>query len=309
MRRSRFVQIFLGATVFLVAHARAQVVVDIFFKRSLYMRYEPIMCAVTITNQSGRALDLSDTLRNKWFGFQIETTDGRPLPPVNPDYHNEPMRIEAGQKLTRVINLAPIYPLSEFGTYRVRAAVFSPEIGRYFISPKFNIEITEGRTLWQQSVGVPPGAGEGTTRTYTLLAHRLPNHTMLYLRVEDRDAGIVFCTTQIGRFISFGKPDVEIDAASQIHILQNSAPKTYLYSHFDVNGKILKQQGYQVFNTRPYLIKKDNLIAVIGGVPFNANEKAPEQKMPKMSDRPVPLPTPQMKATPEDKRPENLLSR
>lgn len=304
----------LGGLFLTALPARAQlqeVRVDIEIKRNLYLRYEPIVCKVTITNMSGRTLDLSDTPRDKWFGFQIETTDGRPLPPLNSTYHNEPLQLENGQKLSRRINITPLFPLSEFGTYRVRGAVFSHELGRYFTSGKLNVDITEGRQLWQQRVGIPPGSGDGASRTYTLLSHRLPETTVLYLRIEDEDEGVVYCTTQIGRLVTFGKPDVEIDNASQIHILQNIAPKAFLYSHFDVNGKVIKQQGYQAANTRPYLVRKNNAIEVIGGVPYDTKEPTAEQKVPKLSDRPVPLPTPKSKAspTPDEKRPENLLSR
>ena len=294
----------------LMTPGRAQVQVDVAFKRSLYMLYEPLICSVTVTNLSGSALSLADTPREKWFGFQIETVDGRPLPPVDPNYHNQPVEIEPGQRLTRLINLTPLYPLSEFGTYRVRAAIYSAQIGRYFVSPQLNVEITEGRQLWQQTVGVPEGAGEGKTRTFTVLAHRLPRTTMLYLRVEDKEGGIIYCTTQLGRYIAFGNPDVQIDGANQIHILQNTAPKAFLYSHFDVNGKFIKQQAYQVYDSRPYLVRKaDASVVVAGGTPYDPKATPPEQQLPKLSDRPVPLPTPQVKATPEDKRPENLLSR
>ncbi len=289
--------------------ARAQITVDISFKRSLYMVYEPLMCTVTITNMSGRTLDLEDTAREKWFGFQIQTVDGRPLPPVNADYKNEPVQIGSGQKLVRQINLAPLYPLSEFGTYRVRASVFSAQLGQYFVSPTLNVEITEGRQLWQQTVGVPQGSGPGRSRTFSLLAHRLPRTTMLYLRVEDKESGIIYCTTQLGRFITFGSPDVQFDAANQIHILQNSAPKAFLYSLFDINGKVVKQQGFQVYDKRPYLVKKpDASVEVVGGVEYDPRATPAEQGLPKLSDRPVPLPTPQVKPTPEDKRPTNLLS-
>ncbi|HRJ72944.1 MAG TPA: hypothetical protein PLS03_12025 [Terrimicrobiaceae bacterium] len=305
LRLAVFSLLLLGAA----ASARAQITVDISFKRSLYMVYEPLMCTVTITNMSGRTLDLEDTAREKWFGFQIQTVDGRPLPPVNVDYKNEPVQIGSGQKLVRQINLAPLYPLSEFGTYRVRASVFSAQLGQYFVSPTLNVEITEGRQLWQQTVGVPQGSGPGRSRTFSLLAHRLPRTTMLYLRVEDKEAGIIYCTTQLGRFITFGSPDVQFDAANQIHILQNSAPKAFLYSMFDINGKVVKQQGFQVYDKRPHLVKKpDASVAVVGGVEYDPRATPPEQGLPKLSDRPVPLPTPQVKPTPEDKRPTNLLS-
>jgi hypothetical protein len=294
----------------LVVSSNAQLQVDVALKRSLYMVYEPLICNVTLTNLSGGTLTLEDTPREKWFGFQIETVDGRPLPPINPDYHNQPVEIESGQRLTRSINLTPLYPLSEFGTYRLRAAVYSSQMGKYFLSPQLNVEITEGRQLWQQTVGVPEGLGEGRTRTFTILAHRLPRTTMLYLRVEDREAGVIYCTTQLGRFITFASPDIELDGGNQIHILQNTAPKAFLYSHFDVNGKVIKQEAYQAYNSKPYLVRKpDASVAVAGGVPYDPKAPPPEQQLPKLSDRPVPLPTPQVKAKPEDKRPENLLSR
>ena len=277
----------------LVASSRAQVQVDVSFKRSLYMLYEPLICAVTITNLSGGTLSLADTPREKWFGFQIETVDGRPLPPIDPNYRNQPIEIEPGQRLTRLINLTPIYPLSEFGTYRVRAAIYSAQIGRYFVSPQLNVEITEGRQLWQQTVGVPGSAGEGRTRTFSILAHRLSRTTMLYLRVEDKGAGIIYCTTQLGRYITFGSPDIEIDGGNQIHILQNTAPKAFLYSHFDVNGKVIKQQAYQVYDSRPYLARKpDASVIVVGGTPYDPKATPPEQQLPKLSDRPVPSSNP-----------------
>jgi len=309
MKDGRTLRVFLALMLLVIVSARAQVQVDISFKRSLYMVYEPIMCTVTITNLSGRTLELADTPQEKWFSFQIQTTTGTPLPPVNPDYQNQPVQMESGQRLVRTINLTPLYPLSEFGTYRVQAAVFSAPIGKLFVSEKLNIDITEGRLLWQETVGVPEGAGGGRSRTYSILAHRLPQTTMLYLRVEDKDAGVIYCTSQLGRFITFSSPDVVVDTANHIHVLQNAAPKNFLYSHFDVNGKLVKQEAYRVFKDRPFLVKQGNAVSVVGGVPYDPNAKAPEAQMPKMSDRPVPLPTPQGRPTPEEKRPENLLSR
>ena len=306
----RFLGLVMLLGLVLLVPATAQVQVDVALKRSLYMVYEPLICNVTITNLSGGTLTMEDTPREKWFGFQIETVDGRPLPPINPQYQNQTVEIEAGQRLTRSINITPLYPLSEFGTYRVRAAVYVLQLGKYFVSPQLNIEITEGRQLWQQTVGVPEGLGQGRARTFTILAHRLPRTTMLYLRVEDKESGVIYCTTQLGRFLTFASPDIELDGGNQIHILQNTAPKAFLYSHFDVNGKVLKQQAYQSYDARPYLVRKpDASVAVVGGVPYDPKAAPPEQQLPKLGDRPVPLPTPQVKAKPGDKRPENLLSR
>lgn len=292
--------------------ARAQITVDIAFKRNLYVRYEPLICTVSITNTSGRTLDLADTAREKWFGFEIRTMDGRPIPPINPDYGNLPMQIQNQQTIKRSINLAPLFPISEFGTYRVSAAVYSSQLGKYFTSPTMNVDITEGRKLREDTVGVPEGLGEGSSRTFTLLAHRLSRTTVLYLRVEDKDAGVIYCTTQLGRYVLSGAPDVKFDHANQIYILQNAAPKAFLLSVFDINGKVIKQQGYQSGKDRPRLVKQpDGSIVVVDGVPYDVNAKPPEETMPKMDDRPVPLPTPQGKTKSQEKddgkKPEALL--
>jgi hypothetical protein len=293
----------------LTSTASAQVKVDISFRRTLYMMYEPLICTVTIQNMSSRTLDLSDTERDKWFGMQVESVDGRPIPPNNALYKNEPMQLEPGKKLVRPINLTPLFPF-EFGTYRVQATIFSSQLGRYFSSPQLNVEITEGRKIFEETVGVPADAGQGASRTFTILVHRLPSSTVLYLRVQDRDSGRIYCTTPLGRFVTYGNPDVEFDSKNHIHILQNAAPKIFLHSEVDVNGKVIKQQAVQVDKTKPALTRKpDGSIVTIGGTIFDPKATPPIQQLPKLNDRPVALPTPQGKPTPEEKRPENLLSR
>ena len=307
MRRFLVFAMFLSA----VLTATAQVQVDISMKRDLYISYEPVLVTVTITNLSGNPLTLADSGMNKWFGFALETLDGRPLPPSGGSYDNHPVELGPQQKITRTVNLTPLFPISEFGGYRVKANVFSEQTNRFFTSPSLSFEITEGRVLWQKTVGVPEGSpGAGTTRSVTLLSHRLPQSTQLYLRIEDKQAGIVYCTHQLGRFLTFGNPNILLDARNQIHILQNVAPKSFVYSKIGLNGEVLERKSYNEFSTRPGLRRgSDGSVLVIGGQAFDPNAPPPEQVLPSMQDRPVPLPGTQGKPTPEDKRPENLLSR
>lgn len=309
---SRYFAAAAALMLMLAATASAQVKVDIGFRRTLYMMYEPLICTVTIQNMSSRTLDLTDTPRAKWFGIQVESVDGRPLPPITATYKNEPMQLEPGQKLTRPINLTPLFPF-EFGTYRVQATIYVAQLEKYFSSPQLNVEITEGRKIYEETIGVPAGAGEGSSRTVSLLVHRLPNTTVLYVRVQDRDAGKIYCNSALGRFVSYGSPEVQFDSQNHIHILQNAAPKIFLHSEVDVNGKVVKQTAVQVNKTRPALSRKpDGSIVAIGGIPYDPKATPPSQQVPKLTDRPVALPTPQgkpAKSESEDKRPENLLSR
>jgi len=277
-----------------IPRAVAQVRVDIAFKRALFIRYEPIIAIVTIRNLSGRELELRDEGNRKWFGFQIETAEGRLIPARDPDYELSPVQMGAGQTLTRAINLTPLYPLSDYGIYRTKGIVYVAGLNEYFSSSVLNFEITEGRILWQQRAGVPEGgSGGGIERTVTLLAHRLPNNTQLYLRIEDEENGRVFCTHQLGKFLAFRDPEIELDAANDIHILQSVSAAEYLYSHVDLSGKVLERKLYNALKTKPSL-RRDagGNIVVVGGIEQAPPDPSapPQEAPPSVSDRPVPLP-------------------
>lgn len=273
--------------------AAAQVRVDISFKRKLYVLYEPLIATVTINNLSGRPLLLDNADHNRWFGFNIETDDGRIIPPNNPDYALAPAAVGPGEKLTRAVNLTPLFPLQEFGLYRIKASVYVAEFGRYFSSPALAVEITEGRPIWQEIVGVPGNEGKPELRTVTLLSHKLSRTTRLYARIEDREKGRVYATHQLGQFLTFSRPEVMLDANNQIHILQNNLPKQYVYSHLGLGGEVFSRQAYtEVGKSRPTLVKQDGgSVVVKGGRPFTPGEEdAIEDAADKAGDRPVPLP-------------------
>jgi hypothetical protein len=268
----------------------AQVVVDLSLKRTLYIAYEPLLATVRITNLSGNRLLLSDVEGKKWFGFGIMTTDGTPIPPLNPDYQIPPIQIEAGESITRTINLTQLYPLGDLGGYRIQATVYATELGSYFSSPQLTFQISEGKLIWQQTVGVPDSPdGTEAIRTISLLTFRLPEKTDLYLRIEDKNAGIVYCTHRLGDFISYGKPDVMLDALNNVYVLQNTAPREFVYSKVGLDGKILDRLSYQSpGKIRPRLARTvDGNILVQGGIAFNPKAPPPLIPVPKLSDRPV----------------------
>ena len=273
--------------------AAAQVRVDIGFKRKLYVMYEPLIATVTINNLSGRPLLLENSDHHRWFGFNIETGDGRIIPPINPDYALAPAAVGPGEKLTRAVNLTPLFPLHEFGLYRVRASVYVSTFDRYFSSPPLAVEITDGRPIWQEVVGVPGETGVPELRTITLLSHKLSRSTRLYVRIEDRERGRVYATHQLGQFLTFGRPEIMLDVDNQIHILQNTLPKQFLYTHLGLDGQVLGQQAYREACSRPRLVKKEGgAVGVSGGRAFTAGQEEQEQEgaTDKIGDRPVPLP-------------------
>lgn len=270
----------------------AQIKVDLSFKRKLYVLYEPLVAVVSIENLSGRPLLLDNSGQDRWFGFTIETEDGRPVPPVNPNYELAPVAIEPGERLSRAVNLTPLFPLQDFGAYRVRATIFASSFGRFFSSAPLSVEITDGRPIWQEVVGVPGADGAPELRTVTLLTHKLSRSTRLYARIEDKEGGKIYATHQLGPYLTFGKPDVLLDLRNEIHVLQNSAPKQFLYTHLGLAGEIFGQQAYLEAGSRPRLVKDDKgQVVVVGGRPYKpGEEEEAAEAADKAGDRPVPLP-------------------
>jgi len=91
--------------------AHAQLKVEIEIKRHYYLRYEPLLATVKVTNLAGRDVLLEDG-ESPWFGFTI--TQGGPanlISPRNTDYHLEPLEIKIGETLKRQVDLTQLYPI------------------------------------------------------------------------------------------------------------------------------------------------------------------------------------------------------
>ena len=278
----------LAAVLLLAATAQAQIQVELKFKRLQYIAHEPILATVTIANNSGRDIDLHDDSGQHWFGFEINAGEGRLLAPLRQEAAEPALHVEAGKTVTRKINLTALYPVHDFGAYHVRANVFFPDLNKFFYSTTKVFQVTDARPIWQKTVGVPEGMpGSGEARTYSLLSNRFVDHTSLYLRVENRDNGVVYTTYSLGRIISNEEPQAEIDRANQLHVLHCAAPRSWAYSHVGLNGELLARSTFLETKTRPRLRRTpDGSIAVNGGmldVPIAESKRTPA---PKLSDRP-----------------------
>jgi hypothetical protein len=274
------------------AKVEAQIQVDLKFKRLQYIAYEPVVATLSVTNLAGREIELHDADGQSWLGFEITGNEGQPVAPISTDSGQAPLKVEAGQRVTHQINLTPIYPVQDFGTYHVRTHVYFADLGKFFYSPTRVFEVTDARPIWQQTVGVPNGvAAPGNVRTYSLLTNRFPDHTSLYVRVQDKDSGIVYATYSLGRAIAFEEPQAEIDHANQLHVLHCSAPRAWAYSRIGLNGELLAHSSFMETKTRPRLIRATNGdVAVRGGTIESPAAQSSRGRPPKLSARPPELP-------------------
>ncbi len=267
--------------------AEAQIQVDLKFKRLQYIAYEPVVVTLSITNLAGRDIDLHNANGQSWLGFEITGSEGQPIAPISAENGRASLKIQAGQRVTHQINLTPLYPVHDFGNYHVRTNVYFADLGKFFYSPTRVFEVTDARPIWQQTVGIPDGiAAPGNVRTYSLLTNRFPDHTSLYVRVQDKDSGIVYATYSLGRAIAL-EPQTEIDHANQLHVLHCSAPRAWAYSRVGLNGELLAHSSFMETKTRPRLVRAANGdVAVRGGTIESPAVQSSRGTAPKLSARP-----------------------
>ena len=283
--------VFLSCLIFIAGPARAQIQVELKFKRVQYIAYEPLIANVQITNLAGRDIELRDENGQRWFGFEITAGEGQFLAPSTQD-PEPPLKIEAGKTVTRKVNLTPKFPVQDLGTYRARANVFFADLNKFFYSQTKVFQVGDARPIWQRTVGVPQGRPEaGAVRTYSLLSNRFPDHAKLYVRVEDKSSGAVYSTYSLGRIIAVDEPQAELDQSNRLHVLHCAAPRTWAYSQIDLNGELLAQSTFMETKTRPRLRRNpDGRVAVKGGM-VDAPVQSARNPASKLSARPPSTPS------------------
>lgn len=283
-----FRSLVFAAALFLVAlPAEGQIQVELKFKRLQYIAYEPVIATVTITNLAGREIELRDDNEQHWYGFEVTAKEGRTLAPIL-QRDEPPLKIAAGTSVTRKINLTPLFPITDLGVYHVRANVFFADLNKFFYARAKVFEVTTARPIWRRTVGDPANGG---VRTYSLMTNRFPDHTSLYVRVEDQENSLVYATFSLGRLISFDEPHAEIDRDNQLHVLQCSAPRIWSYSVVGLDGRLLKHTTYSQTRSTPRLRRTpEGTVAVSGGTQDVPVPPAAQRVVPKLSDRPANLP-------------------
>jgi len=272
----------------IAANATAQIQVELKLPRLQYIAYEPVVANLIITNLAGRDVDLRDGNGQAWFGFEVSGSEGQPIAQATGAAMQAPLNLASGKTVSQKINLTPLYAIHDFGTYRVRANVYFADVNKFFYSQTKVFQITDARPIWQKTVGVPAGGdAAGTVRTYSLMTNRFPDHTSLYMRVENKDSGVVYATYSLGRIISFDQPQAEFDGANRLHVLYCASPRTWGYARIGLDGQLVSRASFSETKTRPHLVHTDDgEIKIGGGIMETPVAQATRDTAPKLSARP-----------------------
>lgn len=274
----------------MLARSHAQLDVTLEMSRNMFIRGEPVEATVVIRNLAGRDLMLTDTEAGHWFGFEI-MKEGVPIAPHRRDYKNEPQVILNGGSIRRKVDLLRLYPVNEYGTYSVRAAIYFPDTRKFINSEPVKLDISEGRKLWSQTVGVPVGKdGSGGYRVFTLLSFQLPKENTLYARIEDEATGAGFGTYPLGRLVGGNTPGHEFDLQNTLHVFHLVGPKQYFLSKIGVDGEWMGQTSWRSESGRAAVRRKaDGRMVVVGASRISEKPNAAPD-VPRLSDRPAALP-------------------
>jgi len=274
----------------LLSNARAQLDVSLDIKRNIFVRGEPIEATVAVRNLAGKDVMLRDTAENPWFGFQIMKGSDTPVG-ARGNYRNEPQVVLSGESVRRSVDLLRLYPLNEYGTYTVRAAIYFPETGKFFASAPFRVDISDGRKLWTQTVGVPGSKeGAGEYRVMSLLSFQQVKGMTLYARIEDEGSGASYGTYPLGPMLGDATLGHEFDQDNTLYVFHMVAPSQFALSKIGVNGEWLGQTMWHSEKGRATVRRKPDGRIVVVGATRTLEKPVAGPEVPRLSDRPMNLP-------------------
>jgi hypothetical protein len=270
--------------VTVVCSAPAQVKVEVFTDQDQFMPDEVVPVAARVINHSGQTLHLGKDA--DWLTFDVESREGAPVVKTGDVPVVQEFDLASSKMATKHVELGPYFDLSRPGRYVITASVKIKDWGATVTSEPKIIDVVPGVKLWEQEIGLPPTstnqAGEPEVRKYALEQTPYTEHMKLYLRVTDPAESRVFKMFALGPMVSFSRPDPELDAGSNLHILYQSGSHSFLYMVVNPQGDVVLRQTFDYDSTRPRL-KENHLgtIMVVGGIRrFSDNDVPPSDVLP-----------------------------
>lgn len=276
-----FQSILLACLSLCAARGYAQIEIALDFDSPSFMRYEPIMAHVKISNFTGHTIGLFNYRGKSWLSFYVSRPSGEEVDSLGVEYDLHQVQVAGGDTLTINVNLTPGYNIRDPGLYRVMATVYSASYNRQFSSNIRQFDLTTGRKLWEETVAVlstnaaaaaditssnltAATTGSSTNeplaipapedlRTYALLAKHVQHGERLYARVEDQAKNVVYGMIQLGVLVGFGRPDAMIDRLSHLHVLHQVGSREFAYADIGPDGKVVIRKLYSNLRSKPEL--------------------------------------------------------
>ncbi|MGJ8725089.1 MAG: hypothetical protein ACSHYB_11075 [Roseibacillus sp.] len=259
-----------------------QLNVDLQLSRQQFIPHEPIPLAVRITNRAGRELLLHGDGRRSWLNVMISDQRGNPVAPYK-GLAFQAAKIPVGRSVAKQLDLNTLFPLHSYGKYTVYTVITLPT-GETFQSARKTFDITKGRTIYEQRVGLG-----GNARDYRLISFAPGRTSYLYFQAELVQERRVVMTYPIGELLQHRPPESTVDKEGRLNVLYLGAPDRFVHVLIDSRGKVAKRTIYKRGPSGdPRLVAFANgEVKVAGGMVFDPEaQKARKAKLRKISERP-----------------------
>ena len=247
---------------------KAQLAVELKLDRELYIKYEPVRAIVSIRNYSGNALDFGDAQEPRGDLTIILNGEDAVAQGMTERTNVLAGRVLApGETARFVVTVNALFNLQKPGGYTIAGQVGHQRLRSDYRTKKASFRVSEGESLWRQSIGIPTGPkdGEITDRQVSLLVLHERDASVYCLRIEDAER--VYQVIRLGAGILGGEPVCMIDAVSNVHVLTRVKSRLFSYRVFDYGGKQKQKRYYAPVGVMPVLERdeKTGRVRVLGG--------------------------------------------
>ena len=285
-RYHRLIYLALAAFVFVQA-AQGQIEATLRLSKIQYVAGEPVIGVLTVTNRAGRVLTFAGDGRSQWLDFLVKDRQSDPIPLKGRKLFGK-MTIKAGQSLSREVDLAQLFQLSEPGNFSVSATVHMP--GKEMEGTTTNRVLftqSSGIRAWSQKIGLP--GTPGNMRDYRLLNFNNEEKSQVYAQIMDPQTGQNIRTFLLGDVLLLRKPLATVDNQQRMHVLFLATPTMWVHCQINSDGKLINRQIHQRGEEGdPQLLTfGDGSVRVANSVVYDAKAAAEmKAKTRKASDRP-----------------------
>jgi hypothetical protein len=235
-----------------------------------YLPDEDVQLKVRIINRSGQPITLGEG--NDWISFEVLGEHQTVMSKLGEMPVKGPFTLQSGEAITKEFNPTPYFDFRHPGTYTIGAIIKFPQWNQQVMCKPKVFTLFEGVPLadfGNLSFGVPPPPGvtnaAPVVRHYSLVRVTLMDQMKLYFKLTD-DAGRTLRCFVLGRMVSFGSPNVQMDRDNNAHVLFQTGAKTFDYTVVDPNGAIVARQFHEYTDTRPVMhLTEDGRIFILGG--------------------------------------------
>jgi hypothetical protein len=178
---------------------------------------------------------------------------------------DKPIYLNAASAATLKTNLTYTHEIRDPGNYEIQAKVRYK--GRTYASAILPVSVVNGSVQWRQRFAYTnPKSHQEEIRDYELVSQKADRGNRLVARIRDPDKKRVMCCTPVGDLMSFGSPEAKIDAGGTLHILNQTAPKQFIYSKISPEGIRETPRFFLSIGSPPALVEsKDEGVLVVGG--------------------------------------------